>query len=95
MAWYNGTMANKITIDNAGRIVIPKAVRLDLQLQPGDELIIDSTADEITLTPVRESAALVKEMGIWVYKAGGIVTDEDVIDMIDAIRDERMKEILG
>ena len=88
-------MKNKITIDSAGRIVIPKAVRNSLQLMPGDALELDTTADGITLRPARDTVALVKEEGVWVYRTGVKLTQEAVADLIEQVRNDRMKDILG
>ena len=82
-------------MDSAGRIVIPKAVRSSLRLQPGDTLELHVTADEITMRPVRDSVALVKEQGIWVYRTGVKLTNEAVTELIDQVRDDRIKDILG
>jgi AbrB family looped-hinge helix DNA binding protein len=88
-------MSTKITIDSAGRVVIPKPFRKSLGLQAGDSLEIDATADEITLRPVREAATLIKEQGIWVYRPDVTITNEDVSELLDQLRDERTKDFLG
>ena len=86
-------MVNKITIDGAGRIVIPKSIQSSLRLLPGDELELEATDTSITLKPIRESASLVREQGIWVYRTDAMVTNEDVSNLIDEIRGDRMKEL--
>lgn len=40
-----------ITVDSAGRILIPSAVRRRLNLRPGTKLLLDVVAERIELTP--------------------------------------------
>jgi AbrB family looped-hinge helix DNA binding protein len=42
MAHYHDIMNTRLTMDRAGRIVIPKSVREELRLELGDELEIES-----------------------------------------------------
>ena len=44
-------MSQPITMDQAGRIVLPKAVRQRLNLGPGARLMLDVVAQRIELTP--------------------------------------------
>lgn len=83
-------MSSKVTIDSAGRIVIPKAIRESLGLLPGDSLEITATTDEITLRPIRDTATLTNEQGIWVHRTGIKITNDDVSDLIDRIRQDRI-----
>lgn len=85
-------MSDTVTIDKAGRIVIPKAVRDRLRLDPGDSLALESSGDSITLSPVQEEAVLVKEQGIWVYAGKGFRNDS-IPDLIDKLREERDGEL--
>jgi AbrB family looped-hinge helix DNA binding protein len=41
-----------LTIDKAGRVVIPKALREELRLEPGDSLEMETSGESITLRPV-------------------------------------------
>jgi AbrB family looped-hinge helix DNA binding protein len=84
-------MIAKITIDKAGRVVIPKRLRDRLRLGAGDELMLESAGDRITLRPVRPRAALKKEYGIWVYQ--GEATDAPVNHLIDREREKRIGEL--
>jgi AbrB family looped-hinge helix DNA binding protein len=84
-------MTTKITIDKAGRIVIPKRLRERLRLGAGDTLALQSEGESITLQPVRHQAALKKEYGIWVYQ--GATTDASISDLIDLEREKRLGEL--
>jgi len=39
----------RLTLDKAGRIVLPKPLRDELRLEPGDALEIESSGEDITL----------------------------------------------
>ena len=47
-------MTTKLTLDKAGRIVIPKKVRDQLHMSAGDAFEFKSTDDQIVLKPMRE-----------------------------------------
>ena len=63
-------MATHLTIDKAGRVVIPKSLREELRLEPGDSLEMETTGESITLRPVRGNGQLRKEHGVWVFYGG-------------------------
>jgi AbrB family looped-hinge helix DNA binding protein len=53
----------RLTIDKAGRVVIPKPLREELHLEPGDAWM-ETVGEEITLRPVRGTRPLTKEHGV-------------------------------
>lgn len=59
-----------VTIDKAGRVVIPKTLRDELRLEPVDSLTLESDGDHVLLRPVRFASALHKEHGIWEFRGG-------------------------
>jgi AbrB family looped-hinge helix DNA binding protein len=75
--------------------VLPKPVRDQLQLSPGDSLELDSSEGQIVLRPVRGAASLRKKHGIWVLSTGKPLSAEIVNRTIEKIRDERERAILG
>jgi AbrB family looped-hinge helix DNA binding protein len=80
-----------ITIDDYGRIVIPKEVRDQLGLESGSALEIrvdsaDNAEGAITLTPKGQSPALQQKDELLVHT--GTLTDEGV-DVVEQIRSER------
>lgn len=79
-------------MDPAGRVIIPKPVRDELQLKPGDSLELRSEGDQITLRPVRPKATLKKEYGIWVYQ--GEPTDLSIVDIIARERENRIRDLI-
>jgi AbrB family looped-hinge helix DNA binding protein len=79
----------KLTIDKAGRIVLPKPLRDELQLTPGDALELQCSAEEITLRPLRGNAPLRKKRGVWVFRAGEPLAASVVEETIRQVRKER------
>ena len=56
-----------VTIDNAGRLVVPKPLREQFNLTPGCELRIEAAADGITLRRSDAEPTLVRKQGILVH----------------------------
>ena len=88
-------MATHLIMDKAGRVVIPKSLREELHLEPGDALEVESAGEEITLRPVRGTGPLTKEHGVWVFRAGQPLPASATDDMLQQIREERDLANLG
>ena len=95
MPFYNATMKDRLTIDKAGRIVLPKPLRDELRLEAGDTLEVESSGEEITLRPARGNTLLRKKQGVWVYRAGEPLTQATVDKTVRQIREERETQNLG
>ena len=74
-----------VTIDTAGRLVIPKPLREQFNLTPGCELEIEATANGITLRRADAKATLVRKDGILVHHGATLAA----LDIADFIREER------
>lgn len=85
----------RLTIDRAGRVVIPKTLREALHLQPGDALEMESAGEQITLRPVRGTGPLMKEHGVWVFHTGQPLSASASDEMLEQIREERDLANLG
>jgi AbrB family looped-hinge helix DNA binding protein len=83
-------MAGSLTIDKAGRVVIPKRLRDQLKLAPGDSVDIEAAGDQITLRPVHSAPPLRKKRGIWIYD--GRPVDASIPDLIERERMRRIRE---
>jgi AbrB family looped-hinge helix DNA binding protein len=88
-------MALRLTIDKAGRVVIPKPLREELHLEAGDTLEMESAGEQITLRPVRGTGPLTKEHGIWVFHTGQPLSPSATDEMVQQIREERDLANLG
>jgi len=85
-------MTTKLTLDKAGRVVLPKPLRDELQLVAGDTLELESRGEQITLRPVRGGTPLQKGHGIWVYRTGRPLTAATTDQTLRQIREERNQE---
>jgi AbrB family looped-hinge helix DNA binding protein len=94
MPCYNAIMVRKLTLDKAGRVVLPKPLRDELRLEPGDALEIESTGEEITLRPLRGQAQLRKKQGVWVFRTGEPLSASDTEEVARRVRQERESEVL-
>ena len=84
-----------LTVDKAGRVVLPKPVRDELQLSAGDSLNLESFEDQIVLRPVRQATGLRKKQGIWVLDVDEPITAAAVDRTIQDMRREREQSWLG
>ena len=84
----------KPTIDHAGRVVIPKAVRESAGLKPGAPLDIVYRDGKVEIEPVRRPARLVRKSGLLVAAPPpGIpkVTGRQVLETIRDLREGRQE----
>jgi AbrB family looped-hinge helix DNA binding protein len=77
------------TLDKAGRIVIPKDLRDELRLEPGDALEVGSDGERLTLRPVRSASPLRKEQGVWVFRSGKRVLAAETDRLLEDLRYQR------
>ncbi len=88
-------MSTRLVIDKAGRVVIPKPLREELHLWPGDSLELESVGEQITLRPVRGTVPLIKERGVWVFHSDEPLAASATDEMLQQIRKERDSTNLG
>lgn len=87
-------MNTRLTIDSAGRVVLPKPLRDELDLEAGDTLELESAGEKITLRPVRAVAPLAKERGVWVLRAGQPLSADVTADVLRQVREKRDQQNL-
>ena len=92
---YSTKMNTRLVIDKAGRVVIPKRLREELHLEPGDALEMESAGEQITLRPVRGTGPLTKEHGVWVFHSGQAIPASVTDEILQQIREERDLANLG
>ena len=61
MVIHNGMKDVLVPIDQAGRIVLPKGIRQDLGIKPGDVLKVSIRGSAVTLSPNKEVSGLVRK----------------------------------
>jgi AbrB family looped-hinge helix DNA binding protein len=92
---YYVIMTTRLTIDRAGRVVIPKPLREELDLAPGDTLELETAGKSITLRPTHGTVPLSKEKGVWVFRTGHPLPSSVADDLLGRIRTERDQHNLG
>lgn len=71
MVLLNGMKDVLIPIDRAGRVVLPKEVREELAINPGDLLKVSVEGDQVTLRVNHEKAGFVKRGSALVFSTAG------------------------
>ena len=92
---HNVSMNSKVTLDRAGRVVLPKTLRDEMHLSPGDTLDLTVKGDEVTLRPRRGVTPLQKERGVWVFRTGKPLTADETQETLRNIRAQRDRQHAG
>jgi AbrB family looped-hinge helix DNA binding protein len=80
-----------VTLDTAGRLELPKALREALNLSPGDRLDLTVEGDNLTLRPQRPNPLLQREKGVWVLRTGEPLSQAETRAMLHDIREGRIR----
>jgi AbrB family looped-hinge helix DNA binding protein len=88
-------MVATIKIDKAGRIQLPKPMRDELRLSPGDSLHMDCSKGRVVLRPARGRRRIYKKQGVWVLNSGEPLDVEVVNKTLRRVRAERDRRNLG
>jgi AbrB family looped-hinge helix DNA binding protein len=90
MAYLNGMKDVLVPIDKAGRIVLPKVVRHELAIKPGDVLRVAIRGMVVTLTPSKETTGLVRQGKALVLSTTSdeVLTSGTVEDLLEGEREE-------
>ncbi len=76
------------TLDEFGRIVIPKKIREELYLKPGEPIQLEILGNKIVLKIIRDEPSLKIKEGVLVFS--GIPT-EDIKNALHIHREQRLK----
>ena len=88
-------MANmriKTTLDRFGRILVPKKVRTELGISPGDPLEIESRDGGILIKPILDEPCLVDKDGVLVFTG---TSAGDIPGAVQKHREQRLDQISG
>lgn len=83
-----------LTIDRAGRIVVPKPVRARLGLHPGSELDVEETAAGLVIKPAAQKPVVRRSGRVLVY-TGEVPPGYDLVRAIESDREERDRKVWG
>ena len=83
-----------ITIDGAGRVVVPKQLREQFNLGPGTKLEIEARGDGVMLRKVGTEPALMRKKGILIHHGSARVA-LDIVEFIRAEREARSRSIVA
>ena len=89
MARLNGMT---LTIDKAGRLVLPKPVRDRFGLHEGSRLELSETADGIVLRQADEEPSMVKRNGRWVFR-GELPAGYEFVQPVREVYEERGRRV--
>lgn len=79
-----------ITIDESGRVLIPKQVREQLGIKAEAQLSLEIKEGQIILQPISKEAETYYEQGILVVKTERI---DNLETIVDELREERVNEL--
>lgn len=80
----------QVTIDGAGRIVVPKPIRESLGISPGSLLDLEIVEDHVELSLRGKQPTVVQgSHGPVVASTGTSISDEDVRAALEAARERR------
>jgi AbrB family looped-hinge helix DNA binding protein len=81
------------TMDKAGRLVLPKAIRDELQLRAGDTLAIEVSGEQVNIRVIAPEPQLRREGRFWVWHGAGPVTNADVRELVQRTRGQRSRRV--
>lgn len=85
MVHLNGMSDVVIPMDKAGRVVLPKHVREELAIKPGDRLKISINGNAVTLRPTNDQSGFIKRGRALVFSSeGAALLDNEAVETIRA-----------
>lgn len=84
-----------VPIDKAGRLVLPKEIREELAIHPGDVLKVSIQGNEVTLRPNKEPSGFVRKGHALVFSSGGsdLLANETVNSLLSTHRESATNDI--
>ena len=80
-----------VPIDQAGRVVLPKDVRQELAIKPGDTLSVAIHGSSVTLTPKKKAVGFIRKGKALVFSTEGeeMLNQETLWSILGETREER------
>jgi AbrB family looped-hinge helix DNA binding protein len=88
-------MSTTVTLDSAGRILIPKSLRDELRLEPGDSMQLKTEGEGVMLRPIRTASPLRRERGVWIFNGGRKISAAATDEVLRDIREQRDRDNRG
>jgi AbrB family looped-hinge helix DNA binding protein len=82
------------TIDKAGRIVVPKALRERLGFEGGTEIEIEVTSDGLRIRALSPEPSFIRKEGVLVHHGSSPPLKLDIGDFANQVRHSRSIELL-
>ena len=97
MVLFYGMKQLTVPIDQAGRIVLPKNVREELAIKPGDTFKLSIHGSSVSLTPNKETTGFIRKGHALVFAtAGGETFPQDLAQkVLDETREARHEQIFA
>jgi AbrB family looped-hinge helix DNA binding protein len=87
-------MIDFLSLDQAGRVVIPKPIRDRYGLRAGQELELVDTGEELRLRPRREYATTEERPNGWIVFTDPMPSDFDAVTAVAEMRAEYSRGFL-
>ena len=90
----HGMKESRVPIDQAGRIVLPKDVREELAIKPGDTFKVSIHGSSVTLTPNKQTVGFVRKGRALVFSTTGqeTLSRKTVSRIVEENRGERNEQ---
>jgi uncharacterized protein with PhoU and TrkA domain len=83
-----------MTIVASSDLELARVVRESLHLEDGDRVLVETSPDSVVMRREYPEVKLEQRDGWWII-AGGPPADYDIVEMIDEMRNERIRELSG
>ena len=95
MVSFNGMKNVLVPIGKAGRVVLPKEVRDELAINPGDLFSITIHGNQVTLSPNKEVCGFIRRGKALVFSSGEVdlLDTETVENVRNATRSESLSSV--